>query len=350
MRKLLSIITVLIFIFIFAIPVYAAPNSTSASWSVNADGITVPLPGYNYYVIGSYAGSESEYAGQFMIFWSSSEPIYRDLNYCITNAAGNTVFCYLPDLATCVEFLYNGYQYTENFVINKPQLYSGSSLIRYRQCNPVYTNTPVYSDPSCNTVYTAETYPDSYPDGVGNGSGSGGSASSGWLSKIFDKIVEFFESVSNGFKSVIDWFGSFFTTLGNWLKDLFIPSDGYFDSKIADLKSHFEGFETIKQIGDRFSTFFSSDYNDPPIITTNMSDAESKKYNYGSGTVKVIDLSWYGRYKPTVDKIISAILWLCFAWGIYQHLPGIINGASGVYTGYYTSVEKREIRERRERK
>lgn len=73
--------------------------------------------------------------------------------------------------------------------------------------------------------------------------------------------------------------------------------------------------------------FNEASYDEPPKVYINFKLAESK-YDYG-GQAYCLDMSWYQRYKPTVDSWLSAWLWITFAWRVYVKLPNIINGVSG---------------------
>lgn len=68
-----------------------------------------------------------------------------------------------------------------------------------------------------------------------------------------------------------------------------------------------------------------------PKITINLDNVESK-YNYGD-TALVLDMSWYGRYKPFVDTIIIAFSYLGFIWLVFKRLPDIISGAGMIEAG-----------------
>jgi len=61
-----------------------------------------------------------------------------------------------------------------------------------------------------------------------------------------------------------------------------------------------------------------------PKVAIYLSDAEGS-YNYG-GKVYVLDMSWYARYKPSVDTFLSGVMWICFGWAIYKRIPDIISG------------------------
>lgn len=83
---------------------------------------------------------------------------------------------------------------------------------------------------------------------------------------------------------------------------------------------------------------------EPPILYMDLGNAESK-YNYGSRTV-ALDLSWFARYKPTTDRLISAVLWAFFIWRVFVLLPGIINGTGGMVG----SVQDHDIRQEKANK
>ena len=63
----------------------------------------------------------------------------------------------------------------------------------------------------------------------------------------------------------------------------------------------------------------------PPVIYMHLQDAEGT-LNWG-GTVAVLDMSFYSRYKLAGDLIMSSALITIFAWRTFKRLPGIISGA-----------------------
>lgn len=65
---------------------------------------------------------------------------------------------------------------------------------------------------------------------------------------------------------------------------------------------------------------------EPPVIWVHFENAESKYgYDYG-GKEKMLDLSWYQKYKANVDTLISGFLWLCFLWLLFKRAAAIIQG------------------------
>ena len=65
-----------------------------------------------------------------------------------------------------------------------------------------------------------------------------------------------------------------------------------------------------------------------PVIYADFDAADNNLLNM-HGKVAVLDLSWYSRYKPYVDPILSASLWIFFFWRMFLLLPGIISAVGG---------------------
>ena len=111
------------------------------------------------------------------------------------------------------------------------------------------------------------------------------------------------------------------------VKAIFVPSEDFLTAKVEALRSRY-GFadsimDTGKAIGAALNDFDAS----PPIIYMELANAESH-YDWG-GRAIALDLRWYERYKPTVDQLLSALLWIFFAWRVFRKLPGIISGMEG---------------------
>jgi len=59
-----------------------------------------------------------------------------------------------------------------------------------------------------------------------------------------------------------------------------------------------------------------------------------------------IDLTWYAKYKPTVDAILSSFIWVVFAYNTFKDLPSIISGVgSGAHA--VTHIQKEQERNNR---
>ena len=83
------------------------------------------------------------------------------------------------------------------------------------------------------------------------------------------------------------------------------------------------------ETGDILNEFFQDvQSGEPPKIVIDLSLSESK-YNWGASGY-ALDMSWYARYKPEVDSLLSAMMWLFFIWRVFVALPGIIDGTAGM--------------------
>lgn len=107
----------------------------------------------------------------------------------------------------------------------------------------------------------------------------------------------------------------------------FIPAAGYWDAKLAACMAAFPFFDSIITTGRSLGSFFSGLGSKPPIIYIDLQNSNS--FVLGGRQI-FMDLSWYSQYKPTVDTILSAFLWLIVLWRLFLALPGILRGAVGL--------------------
>lgn len=131
------------------------------------------------------------------------------------------------------------------------------------------------------------------------------------INQLFEFVKGIPEKIINGFKDLFSF--------------LFIPSEGYFDRKLEVIKEKFIFIDNVKQTVQVFTNFFSNDFEESPSITVNLSSAKSK-YNYGNNAK--ISFEWFEPYRSSVHTILSSFIWVVFVWGVYKHLPSIINGVN----------------------
>lgn len=117
--------------------------------------------------------------------------------------------------------------------------------------------------------------------------------------------------------------------LANALTKAFAVSDTFIASKVEELTMKYPYLDTFLALGVDLKGFFFSLGTKPPIIYIDLGSATGS-YLWG-GKQAFIDLSWYAQYKPTMDSILSAFLWLWFAWRLYLSLPGLIAGTNGMW-------------------
>ena len=151
-------------------------------------------------------------------------------------------------------------------------------------------------------------------------------------------MKDWFEGLLSGIQDILDalagWFDSLIqAVLGipdkikEFLIEIFVPSEDYLSEKVNHVRSKFGFAESILATVHLVAASITGSGSEPPVIYVELGNAESS-YDYG-GTVAILDMSWYSTYKPTVDKILSAFLWICFIWKIFKQLPGIIGGMPG---------------------
>lgn len=145
------------------------------------------------------------------------------------------------------------------------------------------------------------------------------------IQELPSKFAEWFGNISTDLERILESICNLPEAIGNVLRSIFVPSEDFLTEKVKSLRSRFNWIEPILGYGEYIKAQFVDPV--PPVIYVHLGDAEGS-YNYG-GTVKFLDMSWYERYKPYGDTIISGFLWALFAWRMYLKLPGIINGAAG---------------------
>lgn len=112
---------------------------------------------------------------------------------------------------------------------------------------------------------------------------------------------------------------------------IFVPTTDFVTAKVDALCANYGFADSIMQTGLALKSGLSGVTTEPPVIYIHLENTEGS-YNIG-GTVAFLDLTWYAKYKPTVDTLISAFLWICFIWRLIIVLPDIISGASGIPGG-----------------
>lgn len=112
------------------------------------------------------------------------------------------------------------------------------------------------------------------------------------------------------------------------LRSIFIPQQGYFDSKIAQVNAKFAWYEVIVNAWTEFKTSLNNVSADsPPSITFQLDNRTffGKPIGSGSGTALVLD--WMITYRNTIRNLLSAFMWIFFLWRLYCHIPNIISGS-----------------------
>ena len=170
-----------------------------------------------------------------------------------------------------------------------------------------------------------------------------------YIPQIFGKIKELPGTLANIWESIkgipaaiAEKIGAFFTTLWGWLQSiidaitalpaaiaekigaLFKPDEALLTEITDTFKGKFGFFSTLKQFGS--DLFGMTPETEPPVIWVHLENAKSKfGYNYGEKQ-KIFDMTWYQKYKPSVDGLLSGFLWLGYLWLLFKRAPSILNG------------------------
>ena len=170
-----------------------------------------------------------------------------------------------------------------------------------------------------------------------------------YIPQIFGKIKDLPGTLANIWESIkgipaaiAEKIGAFFTTLWGWLQSiidaitalpaaiaekigaLFKPDEALLTEITDTFKGKFGFFSTLKQFGS--DLFGMTPETDPPVIWVHLENAESKfGYNYGDKQ-KIFDMTWYQKYKASVDGLLSGFLWLGYLWLLFKRAPAILGG------------------------
>lgn len=108
------------------------------------------------------------------------------------------------------------------------------------------------------------------------------------------------------------------------LEFLFVPSEERLTAISNTVESKFDFVDSIKYAVSSLEDIINGVGNTPSITLT----LDSTKYTE-STEIKVIDLSWYERYKTYGDVILTGFIYAAFIWRIFIKISAILQGAAG---------------------
>lgn len=191
------------------------------------------------------------------------------------------------------------------------------------------TKNELVVQPSGSPAPAPGTQPDTKPS-INPGTDTEGLGLFGWLKRIWESIIALPAQISEAFN--------------NLLQTLFVPDPAVVQEIATTFTDKFPFLPALNRMGtDLFGMTADSE---PPVIWIHLEDAEGK-YTYGDKT-KVLDMSFYQRYKADADKLISGFLWLGFLWLLFKRASGIIQG-NEMLTEYTDAID-RGYRERKGKK
>lgn len=152
------------------------------------------------------------------------------------------------------------------------------------------------------------------------------------LTEVGTNIVEKLQALPNVIADAA-------TSVKDAVDSLVVPDKDYLSDKLAALCEEFVFADSIVKTVLQMVLALSGLDSQPPVIYIDLG-AFRGSYDIG-GMVPFLDLRWYASYKPTVDALISAFLWICFIWRMFIKLPSIINGLGGDFVLIQSRQEER---------
>lgn len=152
----------------------------------------------------------------------------------------------------------------------------------------------------------------------------------GTIEKIYQGIIDLPGRIAGAFKTL--------------LESLFAPDAALMQEIATTFTDKFPFLPVLNRVGN--DLFGMSADSEPPVIWVHLEKAEGKYY-YGEKQ-KILDMSFYQRYKADGDKLISGFLWLGFLWLLFKRASAIIQGGE-MLTEYSEAID-RGYRERKGKK
>lgn len=156
-----------------------------------------------------------------------------------------------------------------------------------------------------------------------------------WFSDLGDKIGNWFSdlwtNIDSGLRTLSSNLVGGITDFSDKLDNVFKENDeknndnadngsAIINENTSTIKSKFSFVDNIKNnVNDMVDTI--TDNTRVPKFQVNVN---SKWY---TGTVTVVDFSWYDNYREFGDNVICIFCYLGFLWNIFKRLPDIIQGA-----------------------
>ena len=153
-----------------------------------------------------------------------------------------------------------------------------------------------------------------------------------WLLDIGNIVTEGLGVLAEPINNLKDELSAFFSNLISYLNPLsenfilkiaFVPSEGYFEQFIGEIKDVFdEKFQFVDEIGNYLVRLFGAVYDenpDPPSFTVTLPGGK-----WGTGTIEIIDFSIFADYRFYIRNFIRLILWVPFLMRLYKRLPSVI--------------------------
>ena len=172
----------------------------------------------------------------------------------------------------------------------------------------------------------AKTWGEDVISGIGDKlKGIGEDIASG-AQKVGETITSGVDVISSTLSDILEWIKSIPGQLLSGLEALFVPDMAALADTVLEMRAEYPFFDSILVTGQAIGNAISAS-SGPPVVYVHLENDEGQ-FTYG-GTVAVLDMSFYERYKSVGDVVISSFMLLAFAWRVFVKLPGIISGVPG---------------------
>lgn len=148
------------------------------------------------------------------------------------------------------------------------------------------------------------------------------------VTNITTKATELWNKIHAFYTLVSEWF----TNTTNRVRDLIIPENEYWSNILTQYQNKFNFIVQIKELTASILTWIrTTDFSEPPTITINLNNTTSRFFKSNKQVV-TFSLEWFEPYRPTVQALISGVLWIMFLTRTFARLPDIIAGTGTVFT------------------
>ena len=142
-----------------------------------------------------------------------------------------------------------------------------------------------------------------------------------WFDNLVNDLEQWFENIGQGLSRIIDALNP--TSENFFLKEALVPSEGFHEAYVSDIKEMFDGkFTFISDLRDFLSNLFDAVVDpdpNPPEFEINLPGGK-----WGQGKVQIIDFSMFARYRPFILNFFRVLIWIPFLMKLYRRLPELI--------------------------
>lgn len=163
------------------------------------------------------------------------------------------------------------------------------------------------------------------------------------FNNFIDGVGDFFEnlieSLGTWYEDLGQWFDNLVNNLEQWFTNIMsyldptsddffltvaaVPSEGFIEEYVTDIKDMFDGkFTFISEIRDFLGNLFGAVIDPDPAPPEFMINLPGGKW--GQGSVKIIDFSLFAPYRSFILNFIRVLLWIPFLLKLYRRLPQLV--------------------------